>query len=111
MQPIGEFARKAWRGRLFQHLLMTALYRAIPLAEMHAATDPVADDLHLDMTRVLDQLLNIDRGVAKGRICLGSRHDEQIVEFARTLDDAHTAAPATGGGLQPDWIADLVASA
>ena len=45
------------RGRLFQHLLMAALHRALALAEVDDVAVLVAEDLHLDVARIDDDLL------------------------------------------------------
>jgi hypothetical protein len=54
------------RGRLLDHLLVPPLERAVPLEQMHRAR-AVAEDLHLDMARLLHEFLYQNRVVAEGR--------------------------------------------
>ena len=56
------------RGRgLFQHFLMTSLQRAVAFAQMHDIAVVVGQDLNLDVTRVVEVFLQVQRVVAKGR--------------------------------------------
>lgn len=54
-------------GRLLNELLVTALNRAIALAEVHGVAMRIGDDLNLHMTRTADEFLEIDLVVAEGR--------------------------------------------
>ena len=47
------------RGRLFDDLLVPALYRAFTFAEMDGVTVLVTDDLDLDMTRLANVALEV----------------------------------------------------
>ena len=40
---------------------MSPLNRALPLAQVHGATVSVRENLHLDVTRSRDELLDVDR--------------------------------------------------
>ena len=44
---------------------MPPLHGAFALAQMHHVAVPVAEDLDLDVARVLDQLLDVDAAIAK----------------------------------------------
>ena len=48
-------ARRPGAGRLLDHLLVAPLGRAVALAEREDAALPVAEDLHLDVARALDE--------------------------------------------------------
>ena len=54
------------RWRFFDYFLMASLYRALTLAEIHHVAVLVAENLNLNMTRLLDQLLDIYSAIAKG---------------------------------------------
>ena len=66
--PDGGFAhrrpdlwRDCGRGRLFHDLLMAALDRAFALAQVHSVAVAVADDLDLDVARLANVALQVDR--------------------------------------------------
>ena len=63
------------RGRLLDHLLVSALQRAVALAQMDDVTAAVADHLHLDMARMVEEPLDIDPVVAerRARLAAGQR--------------------------------------
>src|SRR5437867_8920520 len=54
-----------WRRAFFDYLLMTALNRALALAEMHAVPVRIRENLDFDMPGPLDNLLQIDIGNSK----------------------------------------------
>ena len=58
------------RRGLLDDLLMPALQRAIALAEMHRGAVRVGHHLDLDVPRILDVLLDVDRAVAKPGLTL-----------------------------------------
>ena len=58
---------------LFDHLLVTALRRAVALVKMHGVAEIVAEDLHLDMARLLDIFFDQNGIVAEGSLGLAFR--------------------------------------
>ncbi len=96
------------RRRLFDQLLMVALNRAIALEEMDDVSMAVSRDLHLEMARPQEQLLEQQRGIAEGRLDLSPREVERGREIAARHDAPHASAPAAGGGLDHHWIADAL---
>ncbi len=94
-------------GRLLPHLLAAALQRTFPLE----AVDDVAaitEDLHLDVARAFDELLDIEPTVTERsfRLGLGLRHElGKLVLGAR---DANAATAATGRRLDHDGKAGLL---
>ena len=56
---------------------MAPLDRALALAEVHHVAVVVADDLELDVARVLEVLLDVDVAVAEGGLGLALRGPEQ----------------------------------
>ena len=53
------------RGGFFDQFLVAPLHRAVALAQMDDATLIVAQDLNLDMVRILDVFFDIDAGIAE----------------------------------------------
>ena len=62
---ISERGVQAHRGRDFDDLLVPPLDRAVPLPEMDEPSLSIAQDLHLDVSRLPDQLLEIDGAPAE----------------------------------------------
>lgn len=58
--------RQGGRGGLLEDLLVTALQRAVALAEVDHIAVAVGDDLKLDVARLLEVALHIDGAVAEG---------------------------------------------
>src|SRR6476659_7361440 len=75
---------------------MTALNRAFALAEREHTAVGIAQHLHLDVSRRGDQLLEVQRAVAKRRLGLTARALERVVEVIGSLDQAHSL-PGTSG--------------
>ncbi len=89
------------RGRLLDDLLVAALQRALALAE-----GDVADDLHLDVPRPLDVLLDEDAVVAEAGLRLALRRgDRRPRARPPSATTPHAAAAAAGGGLDHHRIA------
>src|SRR5258708_10212714 len=58
--------RRQDRGRrLFDHLLVAALNRAVSLAKMHGSAGAVSHHLNLHVPRAIDESLEIERAIAK----------------------------------------------
>ncbi len=55
--------RQTRRRRFLDHLLVAPLHRAVALAQRHDLARAVAEDLHLDVARVLDELFQEQPGV------------------------------------------------
>ena len=96
------------RRRLLDDLLVAALDRALAFAEVHDGAVCVADDLDLDVARVVDVALEEHRVVAEGgaRLALGAR--DGLEEFGLVAHDAHAAAAAAVARLDQHGPADLV---
>ncbi|MGX1040664.1 hypothetical protein AB7M41_000370 [Bradyrhizobium diazoefficiens] len=88
--------------RHLDQLLVPALDGAFALPEMRDRTMTVADDLHLDMTRLADQPLGIDAVEAECRLGLGLAARIGFRQIGRILDHAHAAATAAGHRLDHD---------
>ena len=99
--------RQTRSGRLFQHLLMSALERAVAAAEPYGVAVPVGQHLDLDMARMIEELLGIDLGIAEGAARLLAGQCEGVGKTALLADDPHAASAAAARRLQDDRIADL----
>ena len=73
---------------------------------MNACAVSVGQDLKLDVTRSLDQLLQIDAVIAKRIVRLAPCGSKRSRQFVGLMDDAHPLAAATGRGLDEQGIAD-----
>ena len=68
----------------------------------------VAEDLHLDVARVDDELLEVHLVVAEGALGLAAGVLVGGVQLVRRLHQAHALAAAAGRRLQHHGIADLL---
>ena len=88
-----------WRGRFLDHLLVTALDRALTLIQMDHVPIFIPEYLHLDMMGVLDILLDID-GIVSERVGrLGTRHTESRFHLILAMYQTHTLSTASGKRL------------
>ena len=72
-------------GGLLPHLLVAALQRAVALAEMDGVAVAVAEHLDLDVARLGEILLDIDRVVAERGLGLGARGGQGAVQLVLGL--------------------------
>src|SRR5690606_38966705 len=93
--------------RLLEQLLVAPLDGALPLAEVDDRALPVADELDLDVARLLDELLDVDAAVAEGRLGLRARGHELLLELGLVAGHAHAAAAAARARLDHDGVADV----
>ena len=78
------------------------------LAEVDDVPVGVGQHLHLDVTGVLEVLLDVDRGVGEVRLPLALRGLERLGGLVRRVDGLHPLPAAPGGGLDQERIADLL---
>jgi hypothetical protein len=98
----------AGRGRLFQHLLVAALHRAVALEQVEALAMAVAEYLDLDVPRPRDVAFDQHRVVAEAVARLALAGGERGLELLGLVDDAHALAAAAGAGLDQHRVADAV---
>ena len=89
-------------------LLVAALDGAVTLIEVDDIAVFIAHDLHFDVLRVQDALLDVDILVAKGALCLRARFLIGALEVFHAVDTAHAAAAAAVDGLDHDRQADAL---
>ncbi len=100
------FPRQGARGFL-QELLVPALDGAVPLPKVDDVL-PIPQDLDLNVLRLLDVLLQVDGGVAKGSPGLLLGLLDRPFQLLLGVHQPHAPAPAPGGGLKDHGIADLL---
>src|SRR6266403_2825676 len=93
--------------RLLDYLLVAALDRAFALAEMDDVAADIAEDLDLDVPRLLDVFLDKDPVVSKARLGLTRGRAEAVASLVIVRGDPHSLAAATGGRFDHHRIADV----
>ena len=107
-QPRAQLLGERPGRRVLDDLLMAPLHRAVALVEVDQVAVVVAEDLHLDVLRAQDQLLEKDRVVAECLAGLRARALEQLGELAGAAHDAHAAPAAACRRLDHHRVAGLV---
>ena len=95
-------------GRLLDQLLVAALDRALPLAQVVHVAVPVGEDLDLHVARALDEPLQVDRRVVEGGVRLVPGHRERPLQVPGGGDDAHPLPSAARRRLDHQGVADLL---
>ena len=95
-------------GRLFDHLLVAALERTVPLEQMDDVAVPVAEYLHLDMARAEDIFLDQHALVAERRGRLALARSQRVEEIGGRIHPPHPLPAATGHRFDEHRIADRV---
>ncbi len=93
-------------GRLLDDLLMTPLHGAVALADVDAVAVVVDEHLDLDVARLLEPLLEVQRVVAEGGAGFGATHRQGLLELTRRAHHAHALATAARGRLDEQRITD-----
>ena len=78
---------------------MTALERTVALAEMDGAPAPVTENLDFDVARLYEQLLQVHRFVAKGRLRLHTRRRQRTGQLLFGMDDFMPRPPPPADAL------------
>ena len=87
------------RGCDFDDLLVATLHGAVTLEEVDGVALGVSEELHLNVTRTLEEPLNEDGTVTEGGLSLGNGTLEGGLEIRLLTDDAHTASTTAHRGL------------
>src|SRR5690606_37912224 len=85
--------------RLLDHLLAPSLAGTVALAQVQESAMLVADDLDLDMPRIVDAALDQHFAIPEGCSCLGPRRGELGIEALEVVDASHPAASAAASRL------------
>jgi len=86
-----------WGRRLFDQFLVAALQGAVALPQVHDVAVAITEELHFDVPRALDQLLDVERTVLKGRLRFLASVLEARTQGGFIVGRTH-AAPATARG-------------
>ena len=99
---------KAPRRRFLDQLLVSSLHRAVTLTERTDMSLTVTHNLHLNVPRIDNQLLEIERSVAECRLSLRRCLAERVLKLICVLRDPHAASAASGRCLKKHRISDLL---
>src|SRR5580704_8531231 len=95
------------RGRLLDDFLMAALDGAFALEDVHCFACTIGKHLEFDMARAAEKLLDVQAGVAEGRLRLATNRAERRGQLGLFLDEAQTLAAAASRRLEHNRIANL----
>ncbi|MNX87550.1 hypothetical protein D3C86_1194820 [compost metagenome] len=90
----------------FQHLLVTALQRAIAFAKVNGIAFTIAENLHFDMARLAEIFFHVDGVVAEGCCRFGTGSRNRLFQIGLGLRHLHAATTAARRRLDEDWEAD-----
>src|SRR6266550_6880573 len=96
--------------RLLDQLLVAPLHRAIALAEPHDVSVTIGEELHLDVARGDDGLLQIERGLSEGGGGFARRAPPRRIEILIAPHRPHALTAAAARRLQQHRVADLARS-
>ena len=96
------------RGRFLDQLLVSALDRALALAEREDAALAVGEHLDLDVPSRDDRLLEIERRLAERSLRLGGGRLERAFELVRVANGSHARSAPARDGLEQHGIAGFV---
>eukprot|EP00128_Syssomonas_multiformis_P015043 Colp12_sorted_trinity150504_noHs@14987 len=91
----------------FHNLLVTTLHGAVTFIEVDDIAIMIGNDLHLNVTGLLNVTLQKHGAVTKRSLCLGLAPLKGFLESGHVSYDTHTTATATHGSLNHDWEAVL----
>jgi hypothetical protein len=107
--PRAEVLGHGGRRRLLDELLVSALDRAVALAEVDDGAVRVCQHLDLDVARILEVALDVDRRVGEVRLPLAAGGFEGALDLVRRGNDLEALPSAAGRRLDRDRPAQLVA--
>src|SRR5690606_41035180 len=96
----------AGRRRFLDDLLVTALHRAVALAQMDRVAVAVREHLKLDVPRMVEEFLHVDLVVAEGGTRLVARDRDRIQQGGLAVHDAHASAAPAAGRFDDHGIAE-----
>ena len=91
--------RQPRRRGLLDELLIASLHGAVPVAHHHDAAESVAEHLHLDVTRALEEPLDEALAAAEGGDGLAHRRFVELGHLVEPPRDLEAAAAAAEGRL------------
>ena len=94
---------------LFDELLVTTLRRTVARGDPHVIAVHVTHQLHFDVARPGEVLLDVDLVASEERLGLALRAVHRVLHFGGAAHDLHTATATTERGLDGHRPAVLVA--
>src|SRR5439155_25671902 len=104
--PGRQRGQHGWRWRFFDQFLVPPLDAALPLAERDHAAMTVGENLDLDVPRLHEILLDIDRAVAERLERLARRAPKRRFEVRFPLHQPHPFPAAPRRRLEEYRVAD-----
>mmetsp|Transcript_20317 Transcript_20317/g.39855 ORF Transcript_20317/g.39855 Transcript_20317/m.39855 type:complete len:401 (+) Transcript_20317:1249-2451(+) len=108
LHSLASFRVEKGTRTLLKHLLVTALNTALTLREGSNVAVRIGNELDLDVSGLLDKLLNEDTVITKGGTCLLRGETETLNGLGIVPCDTHTLTTTTSTGLDHDRVANLV---
>src|SRR5690606_37901345 len=99
------------RRRFFQDLLVTALQRAVAITQMNGVALAVGQYLDFHVTRIAEELLQVDHRVAERGTGFGAGQLGRLDQVFFLVHHAHAATTAAASGLDDHRIADFTRDA
>ncbi len=107
--PVAQLGRQV-RGRGdLDDLLVPPLHRAVALEQVDHVALAVGEDLHLDVPRLDDRLLDEHGRVAERGVALAHAGLDRLAQVPGVVDPAHAAATAAGDRLHEQRVAHPLA--
>ncbi len=94
------------RGRLLNHLLVTALERAVAFAKRHHMASAIAEHLHLDVARARHIAFEEDAAIAEVAGAQPRDRGEALADVRLAGAHRHANAASAGGCFEDDRVAD-----
>ena len=104
--PLSDLLGEVRARRNLDHLLVTALHRAVALPEMDEVAVRVAENLHFDVLGPRDVALEEDVGLTERRRGFAPRLGDLLGQVPGPLDRPDPAAAAAKAGLDHQRVSD-----
>lgn len=88
----------------FDDLLVTTLYRAVPLEEVNSVSKGVGEQLNFNVAGAFKETLNEHGTIAEGRLGFGHGTLKRGLELRLLPDNAHTTTTTTHSSLDDDYM-------
>ena len=108
MELLANRRCEARSRRFLEHLLVSPLHGAVPLAQCDDISMRVCEKLHLDVARPLEVALAVERPVAEGARRLALGRGERVLELGGGANDAHPSTSASRRSLDEQRKSDLL---
>jgi hypothetical protein len=107
-QAAARGVAQPWRRRLLHQLLVTALDRAVPLAEGDESAVSIAEELHLHVAGINDQPFDVQAPIAEGRLRLAAGGGQRGAQVRCLVHPPDATPSPTGYGLDQQREAERI---